>query len=83
MKLTIVSPQHEHEYTVQWIEAQTPMGALIIQPDHAPIIMSLPVGSDFSFMLESTDEKKVIRLERPGFLEITRKGAMALIGQDA
>ena len=82
MKLTIVSPQHKHEYTVQWIEAQTPVGSLVIKPDHAPIILSLVAGSDFGFMLADTHEKKIIYLMRPGFLEVTRKKVVALIGQD-
>lgn len=81
MKLTIVSPQHKHEYNVQWIEAQTPAGSITIKPDHAPIILSLVGGSEFLFMLD-TDEKKRITLARPGFLEITRNSAVALIGQD-
>lgn len=81
MHLTIVSPQHKHEYTVQWIEAQTTVGALVIQPEHAPIILSLVAGSEFSFVLD-TNEKKIIRLARPGFLEVTRNSAVALIGQE-
>ncbi len=83
MKLTVVSPQHKHEYTVQWIEAQTPVGSLIIKPDHAPIILSLVAGSDFIFVLDDeTHEKKIIHLMRPGFLEVTRNKVVALIGQD-
>jgi len=81
VKLTIVSPQHKYEYTVQWIEALTPVGAIIIKPDHAPIILSLVAGSDFAFVL-NTDEKKIIRLLRPGFLEVDRDRAMMLMGQE-
>lgn len=81
MKLTVVSPQHTHEYLVQWIEAQTPVGALVIKPGHAPIILSLVAGSELSFVLDN-DEKKMLRLARPGFLEVTRTSAMVLIGQD-
>jgi F0F1-type ATP synthase epsilon subunit len=83
VKLTIVSPQHKYEYTVQWIEAQTPAGSLIIQPEHAPIILSLIAGSDLSFAITGTNEQKNIRLVRPGFLEVTRNSAVALVGQDA
>ena len=81
MKLTVINPQHKYEYTVQWIEAQTPIGSLVIKPEHAPIILSLVAGSDFSFVLDS-NEKKVIRLMRPGFLEMTRNSAVALVGQE-
>jgi F0F1-type ATP synthase epsilon subunit len=81
MKLIVVSPQHKHEYHIQWIEAQTPVGALVIKPNHAPIILSLVAGSDFSFVLDN-DEKKMIRLVRPGFLQVTRDSVVALIGQE-
>ena len=83
MKLTIVNPQHKHEYTVQSIEAQTPVGSLVIQDEHAPIILSLVAGSDLSFVLSDTGERKNIRLVRPGFLEVTRNSAVALVGQNA
>lgn len=81
MKLTIVNPQHKYEYIVQWIEAHTPVGALIIKPGHAPIILSLVAGSDFSFVLDN-DEKKMIRLIRPCFLEVNRDKVIAVIGQE-
>jgi F0F1-type ATP synthase epsilon subunit len=81
VKLVIVSPQSKHEYVVQWIEAHTPTGTLFIKPGHAPIILTLAAGADFSFLLP-TDEKKIIRLIRPGFLEINRTSALALISQE-
>ena len=80
MKLTIINPHHKHEYAVQWVEAHTPAGFLVIQPEHAPMIFSLVAGSDFTFMLD-THEKKVISLTRPGFMEITRNSVLALVGE--
>lgn len=81
MKLVIVTPQNKLEYVVQWIEAQTQAGSLVIKPGHAPMILMLSFGFDFSFLLEN-GEKKVIALTRPGFLEVTRDSAVALLGQD-
>lgn len=81
MKLVVVSPQTKHEYVVEWIEAYTPAGTLFIKPGHAPIILTLVAGSDFSFLLP-TDEKKIIRLVRPGFLEVDRTSVTAVISQD-
>jgi F0F1-type ATP synthase epsilon subunit len=80
VKLYIISPQHKQEFTVQWIEAHTTSGALIIKPNHAPIILSLVAGSDFSFMLNN-DEKRAIYLQRPCFLEVDREKATMLMGQ--
>ena len=66
---------------MQWIEAQTQAGSLVIKPGHAPMILMLNFGYDFSFLLEG-GEKKVISLVRPGFLEVTRDSAVALLGQE-
>jgi F0F1-type ATP synthase epsilon subunit len=81
VKLVIVTPQNKLEYVVQWIEAHTQAGSLVIQPGHAPMILMLSFGFDFSFLLEN-GEKKVISLTRPGFLEVNRDGAVALLGQE-
>ena len=81
MKLTIISPQSKHSYSVQWIEAQSSAGALIIKPRHAPMILSLVAGSELSFML-SNHEKRIIGLMRPCFLEVSRTEVIALMGQD-
>lgn len=81
MKLVIVSPQNKYEYDVQWIEAYTSAGTLFIKPGHAPIILSLLAGFDFSF-LAANNEKKIIKLIRPGFLEVNRDSSLALISQD-
>ncbi len=81
MKLVVVTPQSKHEYVVQWIEAHTSDGSLVIEPGHAPIILMLAPGADFSFLSEA-DAKKVIPLVRPGFLEVNRDMAVALLSQE-
>ena len=82
MKLVVVSPQHKQEYDIEWIEAFTSVGSLIIQKGHAPIIATLIAGSDFTFILAITGEKKIIKMIRPGFLEVNRMSVLALITQD-
>lgn len=82
MKLVLVSPAHQQEYDIEWIEAFTSSGSLVIQEGHAPLIITLIAGSDFSFLLSTTGEKKIIKLVRPAFLEVNRMSALALITQD-
>ena len=82
MKLVVVSPQHKYEYDVEWIEAFTSAGNVVIKSGHAPIILTLVAGFDFSFLLPITGEKKIIKLIRPGFLEVNRTSALALISQE-
>ncbi len=81
MKLVVVTPQNKLEYVVQWIEAHTQTGSLVIKPGHAPMILMLSFGLDFSFLLDS-GEKRVISLIRPGFLEVNRDSAVALLSQE-
>ena len=67
MNLVVVTPQNKYEYVVQWIEAHTPTGSLFIKPGHAPMMLMLAPGEDFSFLLDA-GEKKIIQLKE--FLEI-------------
>jgi F0F1-type ATP synthase epsilon subunit len=81
VKLVLVTPQSKHEYIVKWIEAHTASGSLVIQPGHAPMILMLAPGTDFSFLLDN-GEKKTVALARSGFMEVSRDGAVVLLGQD-
>lgn len=81
MKLVVVTPQTKHEYVVQWIEVHTASGSLFVKPGHAPMILMLAPGFDFSFLLDS-GEKKTVALSRSGFMEVDRSGVVALLGQD-
>ncbi len=81
MKLVVVTPQSKYEYVVQWIEVHTVSGSLFVKPGHAPMILMLAPGSDFSFLLDNS-EKKTVALSRSGFMEVHRSGAVVLLGQD-
>jgi F0F1-type ATP synthase epsilon subunit len=81
VKLVLVTPQNKYEYGVQWIEAHTASGSLVIQPGHAPMILMLAPGFNFSFLLEN-GEKNTVQLSRSGFMEVGRDGAVVLLGQD-
>ena len=80
MKLLIISPQHQESYIIEWVEVNTPQGNLVIQPGHAPLIVTLVSHKDITFLLK-TGETHSMRLERPGFLEIDRNSVTALINQ--
>jgi F0F1-type ATP synthase epsilon subunit len=82
MKLVIVSPQQKNTYLIESIEAQTNAGNLVIKQGHAPIIMTIAPNTNLSFVLK-TGEKIVIHVTRPGFLDVNRKSAIALLNQDS
>jgi len=79
MNLLIITPQSQETHVVEWVEAHTPQGSIVIQPGHAPLIITLMLGKDLTF-LSKTGETKSIMLNRSGFLEVTRSGITALIG---
>ena len=80
MKLLIISPQHQEAYIVEWVEAHTPQGDVVIKSGHAPMIVTLLPNKKFNF-LTKTGEEKTIFLESPGFLEIDRTTVTALINK--
>lgn len=80
MKLLIISPQHQESYIIEWLEAHTPQGNIVIQSGHAPLILTAVAHSALIFLLK-TGELKNIQLERPCFLEINRSSITVLINQ--
>jgi len=41
VKLTIVSPFTEKTFDIAWLEIETPAGNFVIQPGHAPMVVTL------------------------------------------
>jgi len=80
MKLQIISPQHQESYIIEWVEAHTPQGSIIIQSGHAPLIVTLLPNTNLTFLLKN-GETRSIRLDRSGFLEIDRTSVTALVNQ--
>ena len=81
MKLSIITPQSQEHYIVEWIQAHTPQGSIVIKQGHAPIILTLVAHQALSFLIKAGEEKMVM-LDRPGFLEVNRTEVIALINQN-
>jgi F0F1-type ATP synthase epsilon subunit len=81
MILRIISPTITETHSINWLETHTPCGSIIIQPGHAPIILTLLANTFLSFSLK-TGEKKEIALTRPCFLEVKRDSATVIINQE-
>ncbi len=78
MILNIISPETTETFTITWLEVFTPKGNLIIQPNHAPIILTLLPNEKMTFCLK-TGKQESITTTKPGILEITRTEATAVI----
>lgn len=78
LSLRIVSPNHFCTYEVVWIEANTPEGNFIIQPEHAPTTLILSEHKPFIFCLP-TGKTETIIPEKNVLLQVTRTSAVVLL----
>lgn len=78
IKLTIISPTSKTEHEVVWIEANTPQGNFIIQPEHIPTTLLLSTGKDLIYCFQ-TGKHETFKIETSGILHVTRNGATVLL----
>lgn len=71
MKLSIVTSSSTDEYTISWIELNTPTGNIVIQEQHAPCILELKPNEEVMFQL-STGKQKSVTIQH-GFAHVSRK----------
>ncbi len=79
MELRVVTPQHIQKYTVTWIDLYTPEGNLVIQPNHAPIILILSPGKEVTFCLKNGKQESIMISQ--GIIEVMRTYATLLINK--
>ncbi len=53
MKLSVISPHSVIEHTIVWIEINTPVGNIVIQENHAPMIVEIEPNSELLFMQQN------------------------------
>lgn len=78
IKLKIISPSSKTEHLVAWIEANTPEGNFIIQPNHIPTTLMLAPNKELIYCFQ-TGKHETLKLEKPGILHFTRKEATVLL----
>lgn len=77
MQLQIVSPDKKETYEVSWVELNTPTGNYIIQPGHAPMILTLSPKQPFIFAHKNGKEE-IVMVDR-GIAEINRMQVTILL----
>ncbi|MFI5332729.1 MAG: hypothetical protein ACHQVS_01365 [Candidatus Babeliales bacterium] len=80
MHLIIVSPFSQKTIDIEWIELNTPVGNFVIQPEHAPTIITLTPGQPVIYMISNGKEESFI--VREAIVQVTRT-AVTLLMQDA
>jgi F0F1-type ATP synthase epsilon subunit len=79
MKLRIIRPDGEENFSIVWLEIETPVGNFVIHSGHAPTVLTLLPTHDIIFKLK-TGEHLSIAVVR-GVAEITREGATIIISE--
>lgn len=79
MILTIISPTQEKTETITWLEINTPQGNFVIQPGHAPMLITL--APDKKFIYESSDGKKNSLPASGGLAHIKRDSITIILNQ--
>ncbi len=80
MKLSVISPHTIQYYPTVWIEINTPVGNLVIQKDHAPMVVEIQPNSEILLMQDNGKQLSI--LVRQGFIHITRDEVKLLITKE-
>ncbi len=49
MKLQIITTQKMTQYDIAWVELNTPVGNMVVQPGHAPMLVELSSGYELIY----------------------------------
>jgi F0F1-type ATP synthase epsilon subunit len=77
MKLTLLTPTHTIVYAIAWLEINTPQGNFVIQPGHAPMIITLSSNESMIFCLENGKQESITITD--GIVHINRTEILILL----
>jgi F0F1-type ATP synthase epsilon subunit len=80
MKLSVISPQSIQQYPIVWIEINTPVGNMVIQQDHAPMIVEIEPNSEILLMQENGKQMSILVAQ--GFIHVARQEIKLLITKE-
>ena len=69
MILKLVTPYAIQEFSILWIEIETPDGSFIIQKEHTPTVFILSAQKQLTYCLK-TEEQQTITLQESGILQV-------------
>lgn len=70
----------KEQFNVAWVELQTKVGNIVIQIEHAPMILELQPNSQVRFCLDNTKQKTIE--VTAGFAHVTRQNVTILISNN-
>ncbi|MBP6869330.1 hypothetical protein KBC04_00380 [Candidatus Babeliales bacterium] len=81
MKFSVISPHSVIHHTIVWIEINTPVGNMVIQEGHAPMVVEIEPNSELLFMQHNGKQISIVVLQ--GFMHITRQEIKLLVTKEA
>ena len=80
MKLYIITPFSKKILDIAWLELNTPVGNFVVQPGHAPTVLTLAYNKEIVFCLKSGKQESIII--KHGIADITRTTATILLSEE-
>ncbi len=79
MELVLISPLQKQTFSITWLEINTAVGNFVIQPGHAPMIVTLTPHEKLTFCLDNGKRESII--VHQGVAHITRTSASILLNE--
>ncbi|HSW76017.1 MAG TPA: hypothetical protein VLG50_03170 [Candidatus Saccharimonadales bacterium] len=80
MKLHIITTQKTTQYDIDWIELNTPVGNMVIQEGHAPMLVELSPGYELIYQTTSGVSMSLMIVQ--GVAHISRTDVKILLPMD-
>jgi len=80
MKLKVITTKRVIEHDVEWVELNTPVGNMVIQQDHAPIIIELSQGHELLYQVSGSAVESILIVQ--GIAHVTRAEVKILLPMD-
>ena len=81
MKFSVIKPHSVADHIIVWIEINTPVGNMVIQEGHAPMIVEIEPNSELLFMQQNGKQVSMVVLQ--GFMHVTREEIKLLVTKEA
>lgn len=80
MKLKVITTKRVIEHDVDWVELNTPVGNMVIQEGHAPIMIELMQGNELLFQISGGPVESILIVQ--GIAHVTRAEVKVLLPMD-
>ncbi len=81
MKFSVISPHGIINHTIVWVEINTPVGNMVIQENHAPMVIEIESNSELLFMQQNGKQVSIVVVQ--GFMHVTRQEIKLLVTKEA